>query len=86
MSDGDTSFNDLLTEALDLGIEDVAFGVDLRGFPGYTDCLHQRWSAKAASVTIPHLARGYTMEEALQELVTFVRLFQEGMKNEAQDR
>ncbi len=69
------AFSDLMVEALELGIEDVEFTVNLRCYAGVADHV-PRWSARAGAVKIPHVATGRTGEEALRELVVFVRAFQ----------
>lgn len=68
-------FSDLLLEAKERGAKHVAFAVDLDGYRGEPDRF--RWTAKATLAAdepaVPHLAIGRSGEEALRELVNYLK-------------
>ncbi len=69
-------FSDLLLEAKAHGAERVEFSVDLNGYMGTPD--RHRWTARATLSSsdpfVPHLALGRAGEEALRELVKFLKV------------
>jgi hypothetical protein len=68
-------FADLLLEAKLHGAERIEFSVDLAGYVGVPD--RQRWTARATLAShepnVPHLAIGRAGEEALRELVNYLK-------------
>ena len=69
------AFTDLMLEAKLAGATSIGFRVDLEGFNGETDRL--RWTARAVLIepmlSVPHVAVGRSGEEALRELVTYLK-------------
>ena len=70
------AFSDLMIEAQTLGALEIHFSVQLEGYKGDADT--PRWAARAelrpdTFHQIPHVAKGRTGEEALRELVGFLR-------------
>lgn len=63
-----------MLEAKAAGAISIGFRVDLEGFTG--ECDRLRWTARAVidpSPSVPHVAVGRSGEEALRELVVFLK-------------
>lgn len=64
----------LLLEAKAAGAEQIHFSVDLTAFEEPRTTENRCWACQApGSTLVPHVATGRTGEEALRELVTFLK-------------
>jgi hypothetical protein len=66
------ALSNLMMEASAHGATRIRFVVDLMDYDGTAD-LTQRWACTAMGLEIPHVAVGKTVEEALRELVKFLK-------------
>lgn len=69
------AFSSLMLEAKQLGAIEINFNVRLGDYGGETDET-QRWAARAVlddPVRVPHVAVGRSGEEALRELVVYLK-------------
>ena len=65
-------FSDLMLEAKVAGANTLCFVVDIEDFTGHSDRV--RWTVRSfGDVKMPHVAVGRSGEEALRELVAFLK-------------